>query len=146
MDRLEWNIYSLFLGQTVFSEGSAIKLKAIIQDEGMRNPESSNNTLPDKPFDIYIPDISQRFSFDPFAEIICPNEQILFISFCFGETIYNIQTSLSKRPRGGKRIENSSRLVNALRKSLTLITFPNIFLCLFLHVWPPVLLSNGPVR
>ena len=71
MDRLEWNIYSLFPSQTVFFEGSAIKLKAIIQDEGMRNPESSNNTLPDKPFDIYIPDISQ--SFDPLGEIICPN-------------------------------------------------------------------------
>ena len=74
MDRLEWNIYSLFLGQTVFSEGSAIKLKAIILDKGTRNPESSNNTLPDKPFDIYIPDISQRFKFDPLGEIISADQ------------------------------------------------------------------------
>ena len=56
--------------RVVFPGDSVIKLKAIIRDEGMRNPESSNNTLPDKPFDIYILDISQRFSFDPLGEII----------------------------------------------------------------------------
>ena len=30
----------------------------------MKNPELSNNTLLDELFDIYIPDISQKFSFD----------------------------------------------------------------------------------
>ena len=30
----------------------------------MKNPELSNNTLLDELFNIYIPDISQRFSFD----------------------------------------------------------------------------------
>ena len=143
-----WSGISILYPQikTVLPESFAIKLKAIIRDEGMRNLESSNNTLPDKPFDIYIPDISQRFSFDPFAEIICPNEQILFISYCFRERTYNIQSSLNKRPRAGKRIKNFSRLVNVWRESLTLITFPNIFLCLFLLVWPPVSLGNGLMR
>ena len=44
--------------RTVLPEGFAIKLKAIIRDEGMRNLELSNNILPDKSFDIYILDIS----------------------------------------------------------------------------------------
>ena len=70
---------------------------------------------------------------------------MLFISYCFRERTYNIQTTLSKRPRAGKRIENSSRLVNVWRESLTLITFPNIFLCFLLHAWPPVSLSNSPM-
>ena len=68
-----WSGISIFYPQigTVFPEGSAIELKAIIRDEGMRNPESSNNTLLEELFDIHIPDISQRFSFDPLGEIIC---------------------------------------------------------------------------
>ena len=44
--------------RTIFPEGFAIKLNAIIRDESIRNPESSNNVLPDEPFDIYIPDVS----------------------------------------------------------------------------------------
>ena len=58
MDRLEWSIYSLYPIRTVFPESFAIKLKAIIRDESIGNPESSNNVLPDEPFDIYIPDVS----------------------------------------------------------------------------------------
>ena len=67
-----WSGISILYPQVraVFPEGSAIELKAIIRDEGMRNSKSSNNTLPDKPFDLYIPDICQRFSFDPLGEII----------------------------------------------------------------------------
>ena len=71
----------------------------------MRNPESSNNTLPDELFDIYVPDISQRFSFDSLSEIICANQYILFISYCFRERTYNIQSLLSKRPKAVKRIK-----------------------------------------
>ena len=56
---------------TVLPESFAIKLKAIVRDKGIGNTESSNDVLPDKPLDIYISDISQRFSFDPFDEIVC---------------------------------------------------------------------------
>ena len=57
--------------RTVFPKDFAIELKSIIWDEGMRNPELSNNTFPDKFFNIYIPNISQRFGFNPLGEIIC---------------------------------------------------------------------------
>ena len=70
----------LFFIRTVLPEGFTIKLKAIIRDEGIRNPEPSNDILPDKFFDIYISDISQRFSFDPLGKIICADQQILFVS------------------------------------------------------------------
>ena len=40
--------------RTVFPESFAIKLKTIIRDECIGNPESSNNVLPDEPFDIYM--------------------------------------------------------------------------------------------
>jgi len=46
----------------------------------MGNPESSNDILSDKSFDIYTSDMSQRFSFDPLGKIICTDQQILFIS------------------------------------------------------------------
>ena len=98
--------------RTILPEGFAIKLKAIIRDEGMGNPESSYDILPDESSDIYISDISQRFSLDPLGKIICADQQVLFVSKCFRERTYNVLALLSKRLRVGKRIENSSRLVN----------------------------------
>ena len=66
--------------RTVLPEGFTIELKAIIRDKGMGNPESSNDILLDKSFDIYISDISQRFSFNPLSKIIRADQQILFVS------------------------------------------------------------------
>ena len=56
--------------RTVLPGIFAIKLKAIVQDESIRNTESSNDILLDKPLDIHNSDISQRFSYDPFGEIV----------------------------------------------------------------------------
>ena len=55
-----WNGISILYTKIriVFPEGFAIKLNAIIRDESIGNPESSNKVLPDEPFDIYIPDVS----------------------------------------------------------------------------------------
>ena len=43
---------------TISSEGFAIKLKAIVQDEGMRDPKSNNNVLLDELLGIHIPYVS----------------------------------------------------------------------------------------
>ena len=112
----------------------------------MGNPELSYDILPDEYFDIYISDISQRFGLDPLGNIICADQQVLFVSKCFRERTYNVQAPLSKRPKAGKRIEIFSMLVNVWSESLTLITFSGIFLRFFLHAWPLVSLSNGSVR
>ena len=143
-----WGGISILYPQirTVLPESFAIKLKAIVRDESMRNTELSNDILPDKPLDIHTSDVSQRFSFNPFSEIVYADQQILFTSYCFREMTYNIQALLGKRPRAKKRIKNSFRLMNVWRKSLTLITFFNIFLCFLLHARPPVSLSNGSMR
>ena len=45
----------------------------------MRNTELSNDILPDKPLDIHISNISQRFSFNPFGEIVYADQQILLL-------------------------------------------------------------------
>ena len=58
---------------TVSLEGFAIKLKAIVRDEGTRDFESSDNVFPDKFLGIYIPDIYQGFDFDPFSEVVRAN-------------------------------------------------------------------------
>ena len=52
-------------------EGLAIKLKAVIYDEGMRDLKLSNNVLPDKLLRIHIPIVGQGLGFDPFGEIVC---------------------------------------------------------------------------
>ena len=55
-------------------EGLTIKLKAIIQDEGMRDPKSSNDVLPDKCLSIHIPDVGQWLGFVLFGEIVCADQ------------------------------------------------------------------------
>ena len=66
--------------RTVLPKDFVIELKTIIRDKGIGNPESSNDILLDKSVDIYISDISQRFSFDPLSKIIHADQQILFVS------------------------------------------------------------------
>ena len=57
----------------VSPKGLAIKLKAVVLDEGVGDPKSSNNVLPDKLLGVHIPDIGQGLGFDPFGEIVHVN-------------------------------------------------------------------------
>jgi len=51
-------------------KGFTIKLKAIIRDEGTRDPEPSDNVFPKKFLGIYIPYIRQGFSLNLFSEVV----------------------------------------------------------------------------
>ena len=95
---------------------------------------------------IHIPDICQRLSFNPLCELIRADQQVSLISRHLGERAYNVQALLSEWPRAGQRIKDSSRLVYVWWEPLTLVALPNIFLCLLLHIWPPIVLSDGSVR
>ena len=112
----------------------------------MRDPKSSDNILPKKSLGIHIPNIGQWFNFNLFGEVICANQQIPLIHYCLRKMTYNVQTPLSKRPRTGQWIKNSFRLMNVWSKSLALITLLHILLSFHLHIWPPITLSEGPVR
>jgi len=130
---------------TVSPEGLTIKLKAIVQDKGMRDSESSNDVPSDEYFCIHVPNIGQGLGLDPFGEVVCVDYQVSFVSCCFRERAYNIQALLSERPRTGEGIEDPSWLVDIWNKPLALITFLGVFLGLFLHTRPPVSLSEGSV-
>ena len=54
----------------VSPKGVVIKLKVVVQDEGVGDLKSSNDVLLDKLLGIHIPDIGQGLSFDPFGEIV----------------------------------------------------------------------------
>ena len=56
---------------TIPPEGFTIKLKTVVQDEGMRNPKLGDNIFPNKLFGIHVPDICQWFCFNPLSEVIC---------------------------------------------------------------------------
>jgi len=58
---------------TIPPKGLAIKLKSIIRDECIRDPKLSDNVFPNKSLGIYIPDICQWLSFDPFGKVIRTN-------------------------------------------------------------------------
>ena len=124
----------------------AIELKTIVRDEGTRDSKPSDNIFPNKSLGIHIPNICQWFNFNPFGEVIHANQQIPFIPCCLRERTYNVQAPLSERPRAGQRIKNSSWLMNVGCKSLALVTLLHILLCFPLHIWPPIALSEGPVR
>ena len=127
-------------------EGFVIELKTVVRDEGTRDSKLSNNIFPNKSLGIHIPNICQWFNFNPFGEVIRANQQIPLIPCCLREMTYNVQAPLSERPRTGQRIKNSSQLMNVGCKSLALVTLLRILLCFPLHIWPPIALSEGPVR
>ena len=112
----------------------------------MRDPESGKNVFANKLLGIHISDICQRFSFNLFSKIISADQQITFVPDCFGERANYIYAPLSEWPGAGQGVKNSSRLVHVWCKFLTLITLLHIFLCFFLHIWPPVALSDDSVR
>ena len=93
---------------TVPPEGFAIKLKAVVQDKGIRDLEPSDNIFLNKSLGVHVPDICQWFSFNPFGEIIRVNYQISLIPCCFKEMTYNVQTPLRKWLRVGQRIKDPS--------------------------------------
>ena len=78
-----------------------IKLKTIIRDEGMRDPEPGDNVFLDNLFGIHISDIRQKLNFNPFGEIVRADLQISFVLCCFGERGNNIQAPQSKWPGAG---------------------------------------------
>ena len=129
-----------------FPSGSAIKLEPVVRDKGSRDPESCNNVSPDEPFSIYVSNVSQWLSFDPFGEVICANQQISLISCFLGEGAYNIQSPLGERPWAGQRVKNPSWLMDIRGKSLALITFLNILQSFLLHSQPPISLGKGSMR
>ena len=127
-------------------KGFAIELKTIVRDEGTRDSKSSDNIFQKKSLGIHISNICQWFSFKPFGEIIYADQQIPLISYCLRKRTHDVQAPLSERPRAGQRVKNSSRLMNVGCKSLALVTLLHILLCLPLHIWPLIALSEGLVR
>ena len=70
--RISWNgIPACDTEITIIShEGFAVELKAIVRDEGMKDPELCDNIFLNKFLGIYVLDICQRFSFNPLGEVI----------------------------------------------------------------------------
>ena len=51
----------------------AIELKAVVQDEGMRDSESNDNVFPNKLLGVHVPDVCQGLDFNPFGEVVYAN-------------------------------------------------------------------------
>ena len=118
----------------------------LFRSEGMRDPKPSDNIFPHKSLGIHIPDICQWLSFNPFSEVVRADQQISLISYCFRERANDIYALLSKWPRVGLGVKDSYWLMYIWCKYLALITLPHILLRFFLHIWPPIVLSDGSVR
>ena len=71
-------------------EGFTIKLKAVVQDEGVRDPEPDDNVFPKKFLGIYVFDIHQGLSFNPFGKVVRADQQIPLIPYGLGERTNDI--------------------------------------------------------
>ena len=74
----------------VSSERFTVKLEVVVQNKGVRDPESCDNVLPNELLGIHVSDISQRFGLDPFGEIVDAEQKISLIPHCLGERANNI--------------------------------------------------------
>ena len=59
---------------TVSPKGLTIKLKAVVRDEGTKDPEPGDNVFPDKFLGIHVPNICQRLDFNPLGEVVCTDQ------------------------------------------------------------------------
>ena len=130
----------------ILPEVLTIKLETVVRHECVWSSEACNNVFPNEFLGVHIPDVGQRFSLNPFGEIIVSDYYVLLIPCCFGERTDNIKTPLSKRPGAGEGVKDSFGLVDIWGKSLALITLVCIFLGLSLHVRPLISLAECPVR
>ena len=89
---ISWGRISIRNSQviTVSRERFAIKLKAIVRDEDMKDPELCDNVFPNKFLGIHVPDICQGLSFNPLYEVVCANQQISLVPCCLGERANNV--------------------------------------------------------
>ena len=69
----------------IFPKGLAVKLEAIVRDQGVWGPELGDDIFLDKLLDIDIPYVCQRFSLDLFREVIGADEKKLLVPGSFGE-------------------------------------------------------------
>ena len=129
---------------TVPSGSLTIKLKSVVQNEGVRNPKPNDNVSPHKPLSIHISDVCQWLSLNSFSEVISANQESPLIPCYLGKGPHNIQSPLSKRSRTRQWIEETPWLMNVWSESLTLVTFLHILLCFLLYIWPPIPLNEGP--
>ena len=67
-----------------FFKGRAIKLRAVVSYDRLRDSKSTHYIFPDEPFDVLVLDACVDFSFYPLVEIIGSNEQKLLLSGCSG--------------------------------------------------------------
>ena len=130
----------------ILPEVLAIKLETVVRDECVWSSEAGNNVLPDEFLGIHVPNVGQRFSLHPFSEVIGSNDYVSLVPCSFGERTDDIKTPLSERPGAGEGVEDPSGLVDIWGESLALITLLCVFLGLSLHVRPPVLLGERPMR
>ena len=71
-------------------ESFAIKLKSVVQDEGVRNSKPSDNIFPNESLGIHLPDIRQWLSFNPLSEVVYADQQISLIPCCLREKTYDV--------------------------------------------------------
>ena len=89
---ISWGRISIRNSQitAISPERFAIKLKAIVWDEGIRDPELGDNIFPNKLLDVHISDIRQGLSFNLLNKVVSANQQIPFVLCCLGERANDI--------------------------------------------------------
>ena len=119
--------------QAKIPEGNAIKLQTIVGYDCLRDSKPTNDVLPNEFRDIFVLDISIRFYFYPFTEVICGNEQEFHLGSCDGQGSHYVHPPLCKRPRAGYQLQRFSWHMWDGCMSLAFVTFLNISRRILLH-------------
>ena len=123
-----------------------VELKTIVGNECTWSFEAGDDVLPDEFLGVHVPNVGQGFSFHPLSEVISSDYYVSLVPRSFGEGSNYIKVPLCERPWAREGVENPSGLVDIRGESLALVALLSVFLGLSLHVRPPVLLGEFPVR
>ena len=115
-------------------ESLAVKLQPVIRYKGVRDPEPGDYILPYEFLHIYVLDIGQSLCLCPFGEVINDYQNKSSIAYCLGKKPEYVQPPLCEGPRIANQVQMPSRLMYQRGVLLTLLTLPNVFCGVLLHL------------
>ena len=127
-----------FKFQIEIPESNAVELRTVVGYDCLRDSKSANDVLPNEFGDIFVLNVSIRFYFYPFTEVVYGNEQEFLLGSCKRQGSHYVQPPLRKRPRAGYRLQCFIWHMRYGCLPLAFVTLLDISRRIFLHSGPIV--------
>lgn len=106
-----------------FPKFDVVELFAIVRDNGLRNPETTHNGLPDELSGIPLSNLGKGFNFDPLSEIINGDYGKFYLAPTGQQGAHEIDSPFSEETRATDRDQLRWRDVGDVSEALAFVAF-----------------------